>query len=58
MLVCHSGGYTALHRMVHAGNEAAVRFWLQLHADVNAKTWYTAHALDDDERATANLRVQ
>ena len=41
--------------MVRAGNEPAVRFWLQLHAPVNVKTWYAAHALADDDRGTPNL---
>ena len=57
MLVCRRGGHDALHRMVRAGNETAVRFWLELHGVVNSKTWYTAHALDDDERAKPNLCV-
>ncbi len=44
-----------LHRMVQAGNEPAVRFWLELHAPVNVKTWYAAHALAGDESAKLNL---
>jgi hypothetical protein len=43
--------------MVRAGNEPAVRFWLELNGAVNSKTRYTAHALDDDERAKPNLCV-
>jgi len=57
MLVCRRGGHSAMHRMVWAGNEPAVRFWLELHGVVNSKTRCTAHALDDDERAKPNLCV-
>lgn len=57
MLVCRRRGHNALHSMVRAGNEPAVRFWLELNGAVNSKTRYTAHALDDDERAKPNLCV-
>ena len=58
MLVFGSGGCNALFYMALEGNEPAVRFWLELNADVNTKTWYTAHALANDERSKLNfLRV-
>jgi hypothetical protein len=41
--------------MVQAGNEPAVRFWLELHAPVNTRTWYAAHVLADDESGKPNL---
>jgi hypothetical protein len=55
MLVFRSAGCNALYHMALAGNEAAVRFWLELDAEVNAKIWYTAHALADHELTAPNL---
>ena len=51
MLVFGSGGRNALYFMAREGNEPALRFWLELNADVNAKIWYTAHALANVERS-------
>jgi hypothetical protein len=56
MLAFCSLGCNALYHMALAGNDAAVRFWLELDAEVNTKIWYHSACVADNERtAQPNL---